>query len=122
MNNEFIVFNQTQEVSLGSRIRIADSFWSRLRGLLGRPQLPLGEGLLLIPCASVHTFGMRFAIDVVFISDLGMVLKVFSQVVPGKLIPRVRGAYYALELPAGTAAGVEPGDKIVWRICGDNDT
>ena len=61
---------------------VADSPLARMRGLLGREELPRGEGMLLRPAASVHTALMRFAIDVVFVSETGRVLKVVHSVPP----------------------------------------
>ncbi|NPV90013.1 MAG: DUF192 domain-containing protein [Firmicutes bacterium] len=120
MQEKLIVYNQTRDVTLGDRVSVADGFWTRLKGLLGRRELESGEGLLLIPCASVHTMGMKFSIDVVFVSVAGRVLRVVPRLAPGKIGASVRGARYVLELPAGGAVGVEPGDQIVWRICEQN--
>ncbi len=92
------------------RCAIADSFFTRLRGLLGRDELPRGEGLLLIPAPSVHTAFMRFPIDVVLLDRELRVLAVREAVGPWRTAG-VRGARMTLELPAGEAArqGIEPG-------------
>lgn len=86
----------------------------RLRGLLGRPPLRRGEGLLLDPCASVHTLGLRGPIDVVFLGARGDVLRVVPALRPWRLAA-CRGARRVLELPPGTCArlGVEPGDVLL---------
>lgn len=86
------------------RIRVASRGFSRLRGLLGRPEPPPGEGLLLVPCAGVHTLGMRYAIDVAFIDREGRVVRTCSALRPVRAIPFVRRAYLALELRSGTLA------------------
>jgi uncharacterized membrane protein (UPF0127 family) len=91
---------------------VADRPHTRLRGLLGRDGLSAGEGLLIRPTSSIHTFFMRFAIDVVFIDRGGVVLKVVSKLRPWRLAAS-RGARYALELGAGEASGrVRPGDRL----------
>jgi uncharacterized protein len=84
-------------------VRVADSFATRALGLLVGKPLGGGEGLLIAPCASIHTFGMRYAIDVVFVDRGGCVLRVCPAVQAGRM--RVaRGARGVLELRAGTAA------------------
>jgi uncharacterized membrane protein (UPF0127 family) len=72
----------------------------RLRGLLGRKELPAGEGILLRPCGSVHTFFMRFPIDVVFCDRDLRVLAVAAEV-PKWRVRGQRGAKVAIELAAG---------------------
>ena len=82
---------------------VADTAPARLRGLLGRRSLPPGEGMLLRPAPSIHTFFMRFPIDVVFLDAELRVLRVVESLRPwrGAACRRARAA---LELPAGEAA------------------
>jgi uncharacterized protein len=91
---------------------IADTVWTRLRGLMGR-ELEPGEGLLLRPSGSVHTCFMRFAIDVVFLDSELRVLAVSPAVRPWRLRLQ-RGARAVLELPAGQAdrVGISAGDHL----------
>jgi uncharacterized membrane protein (UPF0127 family) len=105
-----------EEVLLCARCQVADTLAARLRGLLGRRALGAGEGLLLAPAASVHTFFMRFAVDVVFLDGDGHVVGVEERVGPGRVVAR-RGARAILELPAGTwlRAGARVGDRV--RYC-----
>jgi uncharacterized membrane protein (UPF0127 family) len=100
---------------LGDRIGIADRWWLRLRGLLGRDTLPRGEGLLLDPCRAVHMLGMRFPIDVAFLDRTGEVVAAYHALAPGARTGWHRAATAALELPAGTlqASGTGVGDTIV---------
>src|SRR5262245_29428754 len=88
------------------RLRPAHTHWTRLRGLLGTRRLEDGEGLWIKPSNQVHMFGMRYAIDVVFLDDAGRVLHVVHALQPNRISPRVKGATSVLELPAGTAARV----------------
>jgi len=95
---------------------VADSRLTRLIGLAGLRRLPPGTALLLPDCRCVHTFGMRFAIDVAFLSwptsdGACEVAAVAAAVVPGRLIS-ARGPLAALEAPAGALAAAEivPGD------------
>jgi uncharacterized membrane protein (UPF0127 family) len=85
----------------------------RLRGLLGKKELPIGEGILLRPCSSVHTMFMRFAIDVVFCDRDLRVLSVAPEV-PKWRMRSQRGARVVIELPAGEAArrGVVAGAQL----------
>jgi len=97
---------------------LAETAFSRCRGLLGRSGLSSGEGMLLRPTSSVHTAFMRFAIDVVFLDRADCVLKVASDLGPWRMAG-CRGARAALELPAGEARrrGLKPGVSLtqVWR-------
>jgi len=91
---------------LADRLRPAHTHWTRLRGLLGTRRLEPGEGLWIKPSNQVHMFGMRYAIDVVFLDDERRVLRVVHALQPNRISPRVKGATSVLELPAGTVAGV----------------
>jgi uncharacterized membrane protein (UPF0127 family) len=95
------------------RCVVANKMFPRMRGLLGRRSLPAGEGLLIRPAPSVHTFFMRFPIDVLFLSRSGQVLKVCADVGPWRA-RSCRGAYAVVELPAGEAGrrGVAVGDSM----------
>jgi protein-S-isoprenylcysteine O-methyltransferase Ste14 len=87
---------------LADRLRPAHTHWTRLRGLLGTTRLAPGEGLWIRPSNQVHMFGMRYAIDVVFLDDAGRVLRLVHALAPNSISPRVAGATSVLELPAGT--------------------
>ncbi|MEB3197239.1 MAG: DUF192 domain-containing protein [Candidatus Sericytochromatia bacterium] len=99
---------------LALRARVADTAWQRLVGLLAGPPLAAAEGLLLIPCNAVHCFGMRYAIDVLYLSHLGEVLAMRHAMRPWQMDWPVRGAHAVLELPAGRLqqAGVQLGDRL----------
>ena len=86
---------------------------TRLRGLLGRKSLPSGEGILLRPAGSIHTFFMRFAIDAVFLDEDLRVLRIAADLRPWRAAGK-RGAKAVLELPAGECArrGLEVGEQI----------
>ena len=98
---------------LCERCLVARSPLARMRGLLGRRGLDSGEGLLLRPAGSVHTFFMRFPIDVVFLSRDGEVLKVADRVPPWRTAA-AKGAKAVVELPAGEAGrrGIRVGTAI----------
>jgi uncharacterized protein len=98
---------------LCERCLVAETPLTRMRGLLGRSGLESGEGLLLRPASSVHTFFMRFAIDVVFLSRDGEVVKVAEGVRPWRT-SAARGAKAVVELAAGEAARrrIRVGDQL----------
>ncbi len=106
--------NQKNDRQLASEIRVARSLWARFWGLMGRRSLPEGHGILLTPCTSVHTFFMRFPIDVVFLDRNGRVVKIIPAMKPWRTALGGRGARSALELEAGAAEAkdLELGDVI----------
>lgn len=118
--------NRTREADLARRAWVADSHWTRLRGLLGRPRLRGGEGLLLMPSRGVHTWGMRYPIDVVFVNEEGRVLALYPELEPWRRTRVHREATRAYEFPGGTieSAHTRPGDRlelVPWRESDDRD-
>jgi uncharacterized protein len=95
-----------------ARCEIADNPWTRMRGLLGRSSLAPDEGMLFRPAGSIHMFFMRFPIDAVFCDRELRVIDVVRGLQPWKTAGR-KGAKVVIELRAGAAAGVEPGDRLV---------
>ncbi len=87
-------------------VRLADTFIARLRGLLGRDRLEPREGLLISPCRDVHTCGMRFSIDIVFLDRELKVIRLQSASRAWRFYSGGREARYVLELAAGAIAGV----------------
>jgi uncharacterized protein len=83
-----------------------------MKGLLGRSSLEPGEGMLFRPAGSIHMFFMRFPIDAVFCDRELLVLDVLRDLQPWKTAGR-KGAKVVIELAAGAAAGIEPGDRLV---------
>lgn len=81
----------------------ADSFWWRLIGLLGHPPLQDNQGLCLMPCAAIHTFGLWTPIDVVFLSSDWRILKQYQRLPPWR-VAGCFGAGIVIELPAGFCA------------------
>ena len=108
------VFNQTRNVPLLSQARVADTFWLRLRGLLGVSSLPKEEGLILKGEKSIHTFFMRFAIDVVYVNKSYQVIRADANMIPYRVGPFVAQSVYVLEMPVGTIAhtATEVGDQL----------
>jgi uncharacterized membrane protein (UPF0127 family) len=109
-----LIRDPARDVVVCDRCELAVTPVARMRGLLGRAELPAGDGLLLRPAGSVHTHFMRFAIDVVFLDRDLQVLATHDTVVPWRMHGR-RGAKAVLELAPGEAArrGVSVGDRLV---------
>jgi uncharacterized membrane protein (UPF0127 family) len=89
---------------VADRLRVADTHWTRLRGLLGTSVLAVGDGLWIRPCRQVHMFWMRYAIDVVFLDDASRIVGLVPELRPWRISPLVRAATSVVELPAGTIA------------------
>jgi uncharacterized membrane protein (UPF0127 family) len=103
-------------VPIGSRVAVADSWWRRFRGLLARPPLMRGEGLLLLECRSVHTVGMSQSIDVAFLDGEGRVVRGIAHLGPWRVGLGGTEAVHTLELPAGRLheTGTAPGVRLTW--------
>ena len=103
---------------LADRVVVADTRATRVIGLLTRSGLEPGEGLWIVPSRGVHTWGMRFAIDVVALDEAGTVIDCVSNLKPWRLrLPR-RGTAGVLELPAGTlaASGTAVGHHVLLEM------
>lgn len=109
--------NLTRDRCLATGCRQALRFHQRLVGLLGREALEPGEGLWIEPCASVHTWFLRFPLDVAFLDREGVVVAIHPALRPFRATPIHRKARAALELPVGTlaATGTRPGDRVALR-------
>ena len=86
-------------IALGREVRVATGLRARTLGLAGLDRARTGTGLLIPGCASVHTFGMRFPLDVCFLDEAGRVLSV-RRAIPARRLLFHRGAYAVLEIPA----------------------
>ena len=114
--NQVRVVQRSSGIPVGSKVSVADSWWGRLRGLLARPRLGSGEGLLLLKCGSVHTMGMEYPIDVAFLDSQGRVVRSLARLGPWRVGLGGERAVHALELPAGRLdeTGIMPGDCLSW--------
>lgn len=108
------LINKTRNTILAENVVVADRLLPRAKGLLGRQEFKKGEGLILRPCNSVHTFFMRFPIDVLFMDRNNRVVKTIAVLKPFRASPVYFSASWTIELPAGTisATGTIAGDII----------
>jgi uncharacterized membrane protein (UPF0127 family) len=99
---------------LAERVVLANTFWTRLRGLLGRRRLATGEALWLRPCNGVHTLGMLFAIDAIFLDAELRIIKLVENLRPFRVTAPHLGARSVLEMSAHSAAraALKVGDQL----------
>jgi uncharacterized membrane protein (UPF0127 family) len=111
-----VVRNQTRGTVLGEAVDLADTSAKRRTGLLKHTSLEPGTGLWIEPCESVHTFFMKFAIDLVYL-DRGHKVRKVRHAVPPWRLSACLSAHSILELPAGTArqTGTSAGDQLVFE-------
>lgn len=106
---------ESTEAVVVDRLFVADTFWSRFRGLQFLRALPPDTGLLLRPCSSIHTFWMRFSIDVLFLDRRGTVIETRRAVRPWRIaFPSVGGCCQVLEVAAGQGL-VSTGERLLVR-------
>jgi hypothetical protein len=113
-------FNQTRQRCLAANLAVAQTHWSRLRGLIGASEGDFrnGGGLWIRPCHGVHTLAMGFAIDVVYLDRSGTVVHLEPNLRPWRFAPVRWQAASVLELPSPTIAQTETavGDRIEIRM------
>ena len=110
------VHNQTRDVMLADRAGVANTSKARRTGLLKHQSLEPGDGLWIAPCEAVHTFGMKFPIDVLYLNKKRKVIKIRENMVRSRVSFCLR-AHSVLELPAGTCAATqtERGDQLIFE-------
>jgi uncharacterized membrane protein (UPF0127 family) len=109
-----IVINHTKGVTVGTHITLANTSLTRLVGLAGRRRLDAGCGLLIKPSSGIHTFGMRFVIDVVALNKQLHVVKLWQRLHPFRITSVSLRVHSVLELPPGTIAKcrIDIGDRL----------
>lgn len=111
------VRNVNRNVFLGDRIREAGYLFSRMRGLLRTGRLESGEGLWISPCIGIHSFGMRYEFDALFLDSGMKVIGLYNRFRSNRISRVFWGARGVLELPEGTIemTGTEIGDEIEFQ-------
>jgi uncharacterized membrane protein (UPF0127 family) len=120
VNPPYQAFNQTRQRFLATNLSVADSHWTRLRGLLGtrKDDFRNGCGLWIRPCRGVHTLAMTFPLDVIYLDRDGAVVHLESNLQPWRFSPIRLQAASVLELPVNVIAETETalGDRIEINI------
>jgi uncharacterized membrane protein (UPF0127 family) len=113
MTRTLVAMNKTRGVRVTQCGRVADTFMTRLVGLLRDRQLENGDGLWILPCNSIHSIGMKFIFDAVFLDKKLKVVHLVREMKPWRISKMVFAAHSVLELPAGiiTRTGTEIGDQ-----------
>jgi uncharacterized protein len=113
----FYVFNLTRQAFLSLAVNPAHTHLTRLRGLLGKIKLRWDEGLWVAPCQGIHTIGLLFPIDVIYLDEQRRVIHLIEQVAPFRVTPIRRQSSSVLELPPRTiySSNTQMGDELL--IC-----
>jgi uncharacterized protein len=121
-SNAHVLENVRTHRVIADQLLTAFDSSSRRQGLLGRDALPDGSALIIAPSNAVHTFFMRFAIDIAFVRRDGVVVKVRSTVQPRRVAAALR-AFAVIELPAGSLArsNTIAGDRLICRPIDHDD-
>jgi hypothetical protein len=93
-------------------VSIADSFYSRFKGLMGKKNINVNQGLIIKPCNSIHTFFMKFNIDIVFIDSNNKVVDIYLNLAPRKISKIYKNAKFVIEGKAGSLVKLKKGDQI----------
>lgn len=108
------IYNSTQNNIISEEVKVAENFISRSVGLLSKRFLKEGESLVIKPCCSIHTFFMRFDIDVLFINKKNEIIALYENVKPWQILPIHLSSRYVIELAAGNIfeKNIKKGDII----------
>jgi uncharacterized protein len=117
MSQNFYAYNASRQAFISLGVKVADTPWSRLRGLLGKLKLRSDEGLWVVPSRGIHTIGLLFPIDVIYLNVESRVIYLMENLNPLRIAPLRLKCASVLEVPARTieASGTEVGDLILIR-------
>ncbi|MDK2821778.1 MAG: uncharacterized protein PWP31_1743 [Clostridia bacterium] len=110
------ILNKSNGILIADKIKVANTFVSRLKGLLGYKNLQEGEGLVLFPCSAIHCYGMKFKIDVLFLDENKKVIGIKKGLGPGSTAS-IKKAKYVVELKEGAInkKNIKIGDFLAFR-------
>jgi uncharacterized protein len=113
----YCVYNQTRECFLGLRVTAADTTFTRLKGLIGKLRLRFDEGMWVVPSSGVHTLGVLFPLDLIYLDESYRVIHLIEYFPTFRVAPLRAQASSVLELPTHTiySSQTQPGDQLV--IC-----
>ena len=107
------VINRTRGSVLAERAELADNYWTRFMGLMGRRELGAGAGLVLKPGGGIHMWFMRIPLDVIHVDKHDRVTHVLRGIKPWRMGPLFVGGKLAIELPVGAASQTQVKDEIL---------
>jgi len=109
------IHNKSSGETIAQEAIAADTFWLRFKGLMFTENFPSCDGIIIEPCSGVHTFFMRYSIDVLLLNKVGVVIYKKETLKPNRFTPFTASAYRAVELPSKTLKDkkVDLGDEII---------
>ncbi|MDF2590730.1 MAG: hypothetical protein K0S75_196 [Clostridia bacterium] len=112
-----MLYNVNKENIVLENLKLANGFFEKFRGLMGRKRLNKSEGLMILSCNSIHTCFMKFPIDVLFLNMDHEVIAMRKEVKPWRMVNFVKKAYITVEMPEGTIEhkNVEVGDLLIMK-------
>ncbi|MCP3668885.1 MAG: DUF192 domain-containing protein [Gammaproteobacteria bacterium] len=117
LNGTLQIYTQQQQVLAKlSGVNKTESITERTKGLLGKQELLENDGIWITPCNSIHTLGMKYALDIIYINRKGVIKKTVSQMRPRR-VSLCLGAHGTIELKSGTIdrIGIKIGDRVEWQ-------
>jgi len=113
-----MLLNTTKKTVIVSELAVADNFFKRFMGLMGKNDLPQGKGLMIKPCNSIHMFFMKIPLDILFVDRDNKIIHIIKDIKPWKVSKIVPGAVSAIELPIGTidSSNTEVSDFVTFKI------
>ena len=108
------LLNISKGITLAQEVILAEKFWGRFKGLIGTSKLPENKALLIKPCSSIHTWFMKYPIDVIFLDCDNQIVHILHAIAPYRFGPLVRNAKAVVELPARRCyqTGTKTGDLV----------
>lgn len=108
------VYNSSKNQIIADDVKVAQNFFTRSFGLLLRKSLSENEGLIIKPCCSIHTFFMKFSIDVLFVNSKNQIIALYENVKPYRILPIHLSSRYVIEFPSGSISSknIENGNLI----------
>ncbi len=108
------VYNSSKNNLIADNVKSAENFFTRSIGLISKKSLSDSEALIIKPCCSIHTFFMRFKIDVLFVNKQNQIVSLYENVKPWRILPIHLGSFYVVELAAESISNknIEKGDLI----------
>lgn len=112
-----MLYNVNKNNTVLEQVKLADGFFQKFKGLMGRKKLSKSEGLMLLSCNSIHTCFMRFPIDVVFLNMNHEVIEIKKGLKPWRMVKYVKKAYITVEMAEGTVEykNIELGDLLILK-------
>ena len=110
------IFNKSKNTVIAQNVRVADTVWTRMKGLLGSERIAAGEALVITKCQSIHMLFMRFSIDAIFVDGQNRVVGLVEGIKPFRLSRIFFRSKYVIELAVGTIGTTKTslGDQLEW--------